>query len=64
MFKRFNRLVSLFNFKQNTLSLYGDAMAYTFFNKKFKSPYKPNLKKSNEENCKLKDKIPKIKNTL
>ena len=67
MFKRFNRLVSSINFKQNTLSLYGDAMAYTFFNKKFKFPYKSNLKKSNEENYIVKDKMPKIikiKNTL
>ena len=31
-----NRLVSLLNFKLNTLSLYGEAMAYTFFNKNIK----------------------------
>ena len=43
MFRRFNRLVSLLNFKLDTLSLYGDAMAYTFFNKKIKYYYKPNL---------------------
>ena len=35
MFKRFNRLVPLLNSKQNTLSLYGDIMTYSF-NKKFK----------------------------
>ena len=33
MFKRFDRLVPLFNLKQDTLSLYGDIMAYAFFNK-------------------------------
>ena len=33
-------------------------MAYTFFNKKIKYHYKPNLKIS------YKDKMPKIKNTL
>ena len=33
MFKRFDRLVPIFNFKQDTLSLYGDIMAYAFFNK-------------------------------
>ena len=34
MFKRFDRLVPIFNFKQDTLSLYGDIMAYAFFNNK------------------------------
>lgn len=33
MFKRFDRLVPIFNFKQDTLSLYGDIMSYAFFNK-------------------------------
>ena len=64
MFRRFNRLVSLLNFKLDTLSLYGDAMAYTFFNKKIKYHYKPNLKIPYEENYIVKDKMPKIKNTL
>ena len=34
MFKRFDRLVPLFNSKQDTLSLYGDIIAYAFFNNK------------------------------
>ena len=34
MFKRFDRLVPIFYLKQDTLSLYGDIMAYAFFNKK------------------------------
>ena len=33
MFKRFDRLVPLFNSSQDTLSLYGDIMSYAFFNK-------------------------------
>ena len=33
MFKRFDRLVPIFNSSQDTLSLYGDIMAYAFFNK-------------------------------
>ena len=64
MFRIFNKLISLLNFKQNTLSLYGEAMAYTFFNKKIKYHYKPNLKIPYQENYIVKDKMPKIKNTL
>ena len=64
MFRRFERLVSLFNFKLNTLSLYGDTLSYNFLNKNVKYSYKPNLKIPYGENYKLKDKIPKIKNTL
>lgn len=33
MFKRFDRLVPIFNSSHDTLSLYGDIMAYAFFNK-------------------------------
>ena len=65
MFRRFNRLVSLLNFKLDTLSLYGDAMACTFFNKKLKYSYKPNSKIQYKKNNEFKDnKIPIIKNTL
>ena len=42
MFRRFDRLVPIFNSKQDTLSSYGDIMSYAFFNKKNKN----NLKKS------------------
>ena len=67
MFKSFERLVSLFNFKLNTLSLYGDTLSYNFLNKNNKNikyRYKPNLKIPYEENYKVKGKMPKIKNTL
>ena len=30
MFRRFDRLVPIFNSKQDTLSLYGDIMSYAF----------------------------------
>ena len=38
MFRRFNRLVPILNFKHETLSLYGEIMSYTFYNKKIKNP--------------------------
>ena len=37
MFRRFERLMPLLNFKQETLSLYGDIMSYAFFNKSIKN---------------------------
>ena len=64
MFRRFERLVSLFNFKLNTLSLYGDTLSYNFLNKNIKYSYKPNLKIPYEKKYIVKDKMPKIKNTL
>ena len=33
MFKRFDRLVPIFNSSQDKINLYGDIMAYAFFNK-------------------------------
>ena len=40
MFRRFDRLMPLLNFKQETLSLYGDIMSYAFFNKSIKNNLK------------------------
>ena len=40
MFRRFERLMPLLNFKQETLSLYGDIMSYAFFNKSIKNNLK------------------------
>lgn len=57
MFKSFERLVSLFNFKLNTLSLYGDTLSYNFLNKNNKNikyHYKPNLKSLMKKIIKLK----------
>jgi hypothetical protein len=34
MFRRFDRLMPLLNFKLETLSLYGEIMSYSFFYKK------------------------------
>ena len=39
MFRRFDRLMPLLNFKQETLSLYGEIMSYAFFNKKIKKNF-------------------------
>ena len=41
MFRRFDRLVPIFNLKQDTLSLYGDIMSYAFFNKKVNKYIEP-----------------------
>ena len=58
MFKRFDRLVPLFNLKQDTLSLYGDIMAYAFFNNKIKNNSKEIYPKEKWEtrDFKIKDK--------
>ena len=49
MFKRFDRLMPLLNFKLETLSLYGDIMSYSFFNKK------PSLKIPIKERWEIRD---------
>ena len=41
MFKRFDRLIPIFNSKQKTLSSYGDIMSYAFFNKKINKYNEP-----------------------
>tara|TARA_Y100000389_G_C17074008_1_gene323382 strand:+ start:204 stop:491 length:288 start_codon:yes stop_codon:yes gene_type:complete len=52
MFRRFDRLVPLLNFKQDTLSLYGDIMSYSFFNKNIS---KSNLKIPPKEKWEIRD---------
>ena len=49
MFKRFDRLMPLLNFKLETLSLYGEIMSYSFFNKK------PSLKIPIKERWEIRD---------
>jgi hypothetical protein len=49
MFRRFNRLVPLFNSKQDTLSSYGDIMSYAFFNKKINKYIEPKVIPSKEK---------------
>ena len=63
MFRRFDRLVPIFNSKQNTLSSYGDIMSYAFFNKKTnesKNKIPPKEKWENRD-FKIKDKKEEIK---
>ena len=62
MFRRFDRLVPIFNFKQNTLSLYGDIMSYSFFNKKNIVPKEiPPKEKWENRDFKIKDKEKEVK---
>ena len=65
MFRRFDRLVPIFNFKQNTLSLYGDIMSYAFFDKKnnkYNEPKEiPSKEKWENRDFKIKDKEEEIK---
>ena len=58
MFKRFDRLVPIFYLKQDTLSLYGDIMAYAFFNNKITNNSKEIYPKEKWEtkDFKIKDK--------
>ena len=65
MFRRFNRLVPIFNSKQKTLSSYGDIMSYSFFNKKIKNNLKeiPPKEKWETRDFKIKDKEKEIKTT-
>jgi len=59
MFRRFDRLVPIFNLKQETLSLYGDIMSYAFFNKKTnesKNKIPPKEKCESQNIVKIKDK--------
>ena len=62
MFRRFDRLVPIFNLKQNTLSSYGDIMSYAFFNKKNNEPKEiPPKEKWETRDFKIKDKEEEIK---
>ena len=59
MFRRFDRLVPIFNLKQDTLSLYGDIMSYAFFNKKNNEPKEiPTKEKCETKDLKTNTKIP------
>ena len=65
MFRRFDRLVPIFNLKQDTLSLYGDIMSYAFFNKKVNKNIEPKeippKEKWENRDFKIKDKKEEIK---
>ena len=62
MFRRFDRLVPIFNSKQDTLSSYGDIMSYAFFNKKNNEPKEiPPKEKCETKDFKIKDKKEEIK---
>ena len=67
MFRRFDRLVPIFNLKQDTLSLYGDIMSYAFFNKKVNKNIEPKeitpKEKWENRDFKIKDKEEEIKTT-
>ena len=52
MFKRFDRLMPLLNFKLETLSLYGDIMSYSFF---YKNIQKSSLKIPIKERWEIRD---------
>ena len=57
MFKKFVKLVPVFNLKQDTLSLYGDIMSYAFFNKNIKNNSEISPKeKSETKDFNIKDK--------
>ena len=58
MFRRFDRLIPIFNSKQKTLSSYGDIMSYAFFNKKIKNNLKeiPPKEKWEKTDIDIKDK--------
>ena len=62
MFRRFDRLVPIFNLKQDTLSLYGDIMSYAFFNKKNNKPKEiPPKEKWENRDFNIKDKKEEVK---